>query len=74
VVLPPAMRTWNFPTSLSLVQFRRPGQMGSSCAMRAIAQMKPTISRAIAVLTTTFGLPIADIARTTGPVLSRRYL
>jgi hypothetical protein len=27
--------------------------------MRAIAQMKPTISRAIAVVTTTFGLPIA---------------
>lgn len=43
----------------SLVQFRRPGQMISGCAMRAIAQMKPTISRAIAVVTTTFGLPIA---------------
>jgi hypothetical protein len=27
--------------------------------MRAIAQMKPTISRAIAVVTTTFGLPEA---------------
>ena len=27
--------------------------------MRAIAQMKPTISRAIAVVTTTFGLPVA---------------
>ena len=44
---------------LSLVQFRRPGQMSSGCATRAIAQMKPTISRAIAVVTTTFGLPIA---------------
>jgi hypothetical protein len=57
------MRTWNFPTSLSLVQFRRPGQMISGCAMRAIAQMKPTISRAIAVVTTTFGLPIATSRR-----------
>ena len=27
--------------------------------MQAIAQMKPTISRAIAVVTTTFGLPVA---------------
>ena len=43
----------------SLVQFRRPGQMSSGCARRAIAQMKPTISRAIAVVTTTFGLPVA---------------
>ena len=43
--------------------------------MQAIAQMKPTISPAIAVVTTTFGLPVAasaDIARTTGPALSRR--
>src|ERR1700722_7186191 len=33
--------------------------MSSGCATRAIAQMKPTISRAIAMVTTTFGLPIA---------------
>ena len=33
--------------------------MSSGCATRAIAQMKPTISRAIAVVTTTFGLPVA---------------
>lgn len=32
---------------------------GFGCTIRAIAQMKPTISRAIAVVTTTFGLPAA---------------
>src|SRR4029078_5714269 len=37
--------------------------MSSGCATRAIAQMKPTISRAIAVVTTTFGLPIATRRR-----------
>ena len=52
-----------FDLFFSLVQFRQPGQMGSGCAMRAIAQMKPTISRAIAVVTTTFGLPIAERRR-----------
>ena len=37
-----------FRPPFSLVQFRRPGQMSSGCATRAIA-----------VVTTTFGLPIA---------------
>jgi hypothetical protein len=32
---------------------------GFGCTSRAIAQMKPTISQAIAVVTTTFGLPAA---------------
>jgi hypothetical protein len=32
---------------------------GFGCTIRAIAQMKPTISRAIAVITTTLGLPAA---------------
>src|SRR6516162_3510802 len=37
-----------------------PDQAGSGgCAIWAIAQMKPTISRAMAVVTTTFGLPAA---------------
>ena len=35
------------------------GQSRAGWAMRAIAQIKPTISRAIAVVTTTFGLPDA---------------
>src|SRR4029077_19430679 len=39
-------------------------QARAGCAMRAVAQMKPTISRAIAVVTTTFGLP---------PAARRRY-
>src|SRR5882762_10248738 len=34
-------------------------QTSAGCARRAIAHMKPTISRAIAVVTTTFGLPVA---------------
>ena len=44
---------------------RQPDQTSTGWAMWAIAQMKPTISRAIAVVTTTFGLP--DAAK-------RRYL
>jgi hypothetical protein len=32
---------------------------GLGCTIRAIAQMKPAIGRAIAVVTTTFGLPAA---------------
>src|SRR5271156_6414634 len=38
---------------LCLVQQLSQESLG--CAMRAIAQMKPTISRAMAVVTTTFG-------------------
>jgi len=64
VVLPPAMCTLDFSGApFSLVQFRRPSQMSSGCATRAIAQMKPTISRATAVVTTTFGLPAAARCR-----------
>src|SRR5271168_3232 len=40
-------------------------QESLGCAMRAIAQIKPTISRAMAVVTTTFSLPEA---------VRRRYL
>ena len=39
------------------------GQPGVGWAIRAIAQTKPTISRAIAVVTTTFGLPAAASRR-----------
>src|SRR3979409_2287725 len=38
-------------------------QTRAGCARRAIAHMKPTISRAIAVVTTTFGLPVAAMRR-----------
>jgi hypothetical protein len=48
---------------LCLVQQLSQESLG--CAMRAFAQMKPTISRAMVVVTTTFGLP--EAAR-------RRYL
>ena len=49
------------PTSLRYLSEVRSmaDQMSSGCATRAIAQVKPTSSRAIAVVTTTFGLPIA---------------
>ena len=42
-------------------------QTRAGCARRAIAQMKPTISRAIAVVTTTFGLPVAARRRYRAP-------
>lgn len=44
---------------------QQPDQTRSGWVARAIAQMKPTISRAMAVVTTTFGLPAA---------VRRRYL
>jgi hypothetical protein len=40
-----------------------PDLESAGCAIRAIAQITPTISRAIAVLTTTFGLPAAASRR-----------
>jgi hypothetical protein len=44
---------------VSRLNIGRAGQSRAGWAMRAIAQMKPTISRAIAVVTRTFGLPDA---------------
>jgi hypothetical protein len=42
---------------------RQPLAVPAGWAIRAIAQITPTISRAIAVLTTTFGLPAATSRR-----------
>jgi hypothetical protein len=60
VALSPTVRTIGFVV-LGSRPFRlgRLNQARAAWTMRAIAQMKPTISRAIAVVTTTFGLPAA---------------
>ena len=63
MALPPALRIGYIMSSDStwfrLRRWSALNQTGAGCARRAIAQMKPTISRAIAVVTTTFGLPVA---------------
>ena len=62
VALPPALRICGF---VALSRFPRVAPFGrcaharSGWASRAIAQINPTISRAIMVVTTTFGLPAA---------------
>jgi hypothetical protein len=60
VALSSAVRTIEFVVlGLSRQAGRRLDQARAGWVMRAIAQMKPTISRAIAVVTTTLGLPAA---------------
>ena len=49
------------PPGVAVGGLRQPWSVG--WAMRAMAQIKPTISRAIAVVTTTFGLPAAASRR-----------
>ena len=53
----PSGATQSLPSFLGFVAQR--SQVSAGWALRAIAQMKPTISRAIAVVITTFGLPAA---------------
>lgn len=65
VVLSPAARTMVCSSSNALVVLFDDGGQPSSagCVNRAIAQMKPTISRAIAVVTMTLDLPVAASRR-----------
>jgi hypothetical protein len=72
----PSCRTWSrgFPTAfrprpcasawsgrvLSSQPLTQPSHPGGAVTARAMAQMKPTISRAMAVVTTTFAFPAAS--------------